>query len=70
MMKLESTNRQDWQGFSRILEVMSFVDEIDAFGPEETREIMEKRILDEYQRARAVAPPPAKEETPAPSEVA
>ena len=42
MMKLESTNRQDWQGFSRILEVMSFVGEIDGFSPEETREIMEK----------------------------
>jgi hypothetical protein len=42
MMKLETTNRQDWQGFSRILEVMSFVDEIDNFSPEETREILEK----------------------------
>jgi hypothetical protein len=42
MMKLESTNRQDWQGFSRILEVMSFVGEIETFGPEETREVMEK----------------------------
>jgi hypothetical protein len=42
MMKLESTNRQDWQGFSRILEVMSFVGEIDTFGPEETGEIMDK----------------------------
>jgi hypothetical protein len=42
MMKLENTNRQDWQGFSRILEVMSFVGEIDAFSPEETREVMEK----------------------------
>jgi len=41
MMKLESTNRQDWQGFSRILEVMSFVGEIDTFNPEETRGIME-----------------------------
>lgn len=42
MMKLENTNRQDWQGFSRILEVMSFVGEIDAFSPQETREVMEK----------------------------
>jgi hypothetical protein len=42
MMKLESTNRQDWQGFSRILEVMSFIDEIDNFRPDETREVMEK----------------------------
>jgi len=42
MMKLETTNRQDWQGFSRILEVMSFVDEVENFSPEESREIMEK----------------------------
>lgn len=42
MMKLDSTNRQDWQGFSRILEVMSFVGEIDVFNPEENREIMDK----------------------------
>jgi hypothetical protein len=42
MMKLQTTNRQDWQGFSRILEVMSFVGEADSFSPEETREIMER----------------------------
>jgi hypothetical protein len=42
MMKLQTTNRQDWQGFSRILEVMSFVGEADRFSPEESREIMEK----------------------------
>ncbi len=42
MMKLETTNPQDWQGFSRILEVMSFVDEVDNFSPEETREILER----------------------------
>ena len=42
MMKLESTNRQDWQGFSRILEIMSFVGEIDSFNLEESREIMER----------------------------
>lgn len=42
MMKLETTNRQDWQGFSRILEVMSFIDEVDNFSPEEAREILEK----------------------------
>jgi hypothetical protein len=29
MMKLETTNGRDWQGFTRILEIMSFVDEID-----------------------------------------
>ncbi len=39
----------------------------------ETREMMERRILAEYQSARAQAPPapqPVKEEAPAPSEVA
>ncbi len=41
MMKLETTNRQDWQGFSRILEVMSFVGEIETFSPEENREVLE-----------------------------
>jgi hypothetical protein len=28
MMKLETTNGRDWQGFTRILEIMSFVDEL------------------------------------------
>ena len=41
MMKLETTNRHDWQGFSRILEVMSFVDEAENFTPEESRDILE-----------------------------
>ena len=40
-MKLEPTNRRDWQGFSRILEVMSFVDEAENFDPEESRDILE-----------------------------
>ena|SRR5438874_830187 len=42
MMKLETTNRHDWQGFSRILELMSFVDEIENFSADEAREILEK----------------------------
>ena len=42
MMKLQTTNRQDWQGFSQILEVMSFVGEVETFSPEETREIMQR----------------------------
>jgi len=42
MMKLETTNRHDWQGFSRILEVMSFVDEADGFTAEESREILDR----------------------------
>lgn len=39
MMKLERTNRHDWQGFTRILEVMSFVDEIEQFTVDEVRDI-------------------------------
>jgi hypothetical protein len=42
MMKLETTNRHDWQGFSRILEIMSFIDEAESFTPEECREVLEK----------------------------
>jgi hypothetical protein len=42
MMKLETTNQPDWQGFSRILEVMSFVDEVDGFTAEECQEILER----------------------------
>jgi hypothetical protein len=42
MMKLQTTNRHDWEGFSRILEVMSFVDEIDHFSPEEAGQVIDK----------------------------
>ena len=38
MMKLQTKNGHDWQGFSRILEIMSFVEEIEASDPEEVRE--------------------------------
>ena len=41
MMKLETTNRRDWQGFTRILEVMSFVDELGEHAPEDIRETVE-----------------------------
>ncbi|HKW19171.1 MAG TPA: hypothetical protein VJO35_16815 [Terriglobales bacterium] len=41
-MKLETTNRHDWQGFSRILEVMSFIDDADGLTAEESRQILEK----------------------------
>lgn len=41
-MKLETSNRNDWQGFSRILEIMSFVDEIADSTPEEIRESVER----------------------------
>ena len=29
MMKLETTNNPDWQGFTRILELMTFIEEIE-----------------------------------------
>jgi hypothetical protein len=38
MMKLQTKNGHDWQGFSRILEIMSFVEEIEESDPEEVRE--------------------------------
>ena len=42
MMKLETSNRNDWQGFSRILEVMSLVDDIADLTPEEVQETVSK----------------------------
>jgi hypothetical protein len=42
MMKLETRNWHDWQGFSRILEVMSFVDQIDNFSTDEAGEVLER----------------------------
>jgi hypothetical protein len=41
MMRLETKNGHDWQGFSRILEIISFVDDLDSIPPEEVREIGE-----------------------------
>jgi len=42
MMKLESRNPSDWQGFSRILEIISFVDDIEESTPDEIREAAQK----------------------------
>lgn len=42
MMKLETANRRDWQGFTRILEVMSFVDELGERSGEDIRETVER----------------------------
>ncbi|MBV9182655.1 MAG: hypothetical protein JO356_15190 [Acidobacteria bacterium] len=42
MMKLETTNTRDWQGFTRILEIMTFVDEIEERSPEEVRAAVEQ----------------------------
>ena len=35
MMRLETSNRRDWQGFTRILEIMSFLDEIENHSQED-----------------------------------
>ena len=42
MMKLETTNSRDWQGFTRILEMMTFVDEIEDRSEEEVRNAVEQ----------------------------
>src|SRR6478752_2093682 len=42
MMKLETTDRRDWRGFTRILEVMAFLDEIEERSPDEVREAVER----------------------------
>ena len=42
MMRLETTDRRDWQGFTRILEVMTFLDEIEQRSPDEVRDAVEK----------------------------
>ena len=42
-MKLETSNGRDWQGFTRILEIMSFVDEIS-----EQSEIDIQRAVDKF----------------------
>jgi hypothetical protein len=42
MMKLETTDRRDWRGFTRILEVMTFLDEIEQRTPDEVSEAIER----------------------------
>ena len=42
MMKLETGNGRDWQGFTRILEIMSFLDELGEHSAGEIRETIEK----------------------------
>src|SRR5690349_12062919 len=41
MMRLETTDRKDWQGFTRILEVLSLLDEIQQRSPQEIREAID-----------------------------
>jgi hypothetical protein len=42
MMKLESKNATDWQGFSRILEIISFIDAAEDSSPDEVRETADR----------------------------
>ena len=42
MMRLERSDRKDWQGFTRILEVLSFLDEIENRSPEEIQDSVQK----------------------------
>jgi hypothetical protein len=41
MMKLDTSNRRDWQGFTRILEVMTFLDEIETRSKDEIQEAVD-----------------------------
>ena len=41
MMKLDVKNGSDWQGFSRILEIMSFLDGIEEAAPEDIRSTLQ-----------------------------
>lgn len=41
MMKLETGSARDWQGFSQILEVMSFLEEIENNSPEQIQASIE-----------------------------
>lgn len=42
MMRLDTSNRRDWQGFTRILEVMTFLDEIEAHSTEDVHEAIDQ----------------------------
>lgn len=42
MMKLETANGRDWQGFTRILEIMSFVDEIAEHSEADVQEAVDR----------------------------
>lgn len=41
MMKLETANKRDWQGFTKILEVMSFLDDIENRSAEEVTDAVD-----------------------------
>jgi hypothetical protein len=41
MMRLDTANKRDWQGFTRILEVMTLLDEIEAGSEEDIQDAVE-----------------------------
>jgi hypothetical protein len=41
MMRLETSDKRDWQGFTRILEVLSLLDEIEQRSPQEIHEAID-----------------------------
>lgn len=41
-MRLDTTNRRDWQGFTRILEAMTFLDEVETHSTQEVREAIDQ----------------------------
>ncbi len=41
MMRLPTRDRRDWQGFTRILEVLSLMDEIEQRSPEEIQDAVD-----------------------------
>lgn len=42
MMRLDKGNQKDWQGFTRILEVLSFLDEIEDRSADDIRDAVQK----------------------------
>jgi len=42
MMKLETGSARDWQGFSQIMEIMAFLDEIENYSPDQIRASIEQ----------------------------
>ena len=42
MMKLETGSARDWQGISQIMEVMSFLDEIENYSPDQIQASIER----------------------------
>src|SRR5581483_9043322 len=41
MIKLETENGRDWRGFARLLEIISFIDELDQRPREEVRKALD-----------------------------